>query len=78
MTDYSRDELQNWLENPVTRDLLRALMEYQEELKSQWSQGVFESWDESQRKVGQVQGVQVIFDIIDQVKESYAEEVTND
>ena len=78
MTDYSRDELQNWLENPVTRDLLRALMEYQEELKSQWAQGVFESWDESQRKVGQVQGVQVIFDIIDQVKESYAEEVTND
>lgn len=78
MTNYTKDDLQNWLEHPVTSDLLSGLMNYQEDLKSKWANGNILEHDENLLEIGRVNGVQIIFDMIEQIKDDFKQEEGSD
>lgn len=66
---YTAESLDVWLRHPVTTDLMRALMEYQEDLKGAWARGNLKDWEENIHSMGRTQGIQDVFDIVEQLKD---------
>jgi len=67
---YTAESLHTWLHHPITMDLVRALMEYQNDLKDAWAKGNYKEWEDNIHAMGRSQGIQDVFDIIEQLKDS--------
>lgn len=68
--EYSRSDLYEWLQHPITRDLFRALMQHQQDIQEQWANGNFDSWERNLTEVGRYRGIQDVIDAVELIKES--------